>query len=354
MAKLKHLLRQTVLLFVRILPQAVIRRLIHRDVISVFYHAVSSGPMPHLEYLYPPIGAEQFEHDLLYLSNNFNLISYEQLQESVMMGGGLPPLALHLSFDDGYIECYTVVRPLLLKYKIPCTFFITTAWIDNQAMFQRNKLSLCIARVRDMEKNGQDHFLNKFNHSFGKAIVSFEEFSKVVRGMVKSGEGPIDQICDISGLNVANVLEETPLYMTRGQIKQLHKDGFTLGSHTRSHVKLVNLNAEEMEEEIVESSKIIQEICGSTIVPFSFPNSATGIDPKLLNDIRNRHPFLGLFFDTKGVRKDVPFIINRIWAEKSEWYQPKITPDRLAPVIRSAYQVEMNNLILSKARLFRH
>jgi peptidoglycan/xylan/chitin deacetylase (PgdA/CDA1 family) len=93
-------------------------------------------------------------------------------------------------------------------------------------------------------------------------------------------------------------------------------EGFTIGSHSMSHPKLGMLNPRLIEEQIVDSSMIIREITGASTIPFSFPNSAGGIDRKNLSRIRTRNPYLGLFFDTQNIQQDVNFMVNRIWVER--------------------------------------
>jgi peptidoglycan/xylan/chitin deacetylase (PgdA/CDA1 family) len=126
-------------------------------------------------------------------------------------------------------------------------------------------------------------------------------------------------------------------------------EGFTIGSHTRSHPKLVQVTPEQMEAEIVESSRIIQNITGTEIVPFAFPNTATGIDRKLLAGIREHNPFLGLFFDAKGFQEDVSFIVNRIWAEKPI-FSDKGVKTNLPYILKDAYQEFAYEKILGLAR----
>jgi peptidoglycan/xylan/chitin deacetylase (PgdA/CDA1 family) len=112
-------------------------------------------------------------------------------------------------------------------------------------------------------------------------------------------------------------LDEKQPYLTREQIRQMHAEGFTIGAHTLTHRKLVDLSNQEIETEIVESCQIVGEITGQEIVPFSFPHSAWGLDRAHLADIRTRHPKVGLLFDTKGLRQDAAFIQNRVWTERS-------------------------------------
>lgn len=71
-------------------------------------------------------------------------------------------------------------------------------------------------------------------------------------------------------------------------------------------------------------------------MPFSFPNTATGVDRNLLSQILFEHPSIGLFFDAKGLDLDREFIYNRIWVES-----PKLNAGGNMPlqhVIESAYQ----------------
>lgn len=315
---MKTFLRSLVQLLLRLTPLWVYRRIMLRDAVGVFYHSISERPLPHVEHLYPSVPLQRFEGALLYLKKSYALVSYQQLHQHVTQGDPLPKRAVHLSFDDGYAECFTLVRPLLLKYGIPCTFFLTTDLIDNRRMFYRNKVSLCIEHVNNLtlaEETVATAF-KALNQRLDLSIRTPDDFVTWIKPLVQGDEDLIDQVCSVLALDIPGYLAKQSPYLTRQQIKQMHADGFTIGSHTRSHPKLVQLSPIEMEAEIVASSQIVSEITGAEIVPFSFPNSGTGVERRLLADIRSRHPLLGLFFDTKGIRLDEDFILNRIWAER--------------------------------------
>lgn len=289
-----------------------------REAVGIFYHSISERPLLHVEHLYPSVPLQRFENALVYLKKHYTPVSYQQLHQYVTGGEALPKRAIHLSFDDGYAECFTLVRPLLLKHSIPCTFFVTTDLIDNRHMFYRNKVSLCIEHVNNLTllEETVSFTFKELNQQLDLSIRTPQDFVAWIKPLVQADEDLIDQVCSILGVDIASYLEEHSPYLTRQQIHQMHADGFTIGSHTRSHPKLVQLSPIEMEAEIVASSQIVADITGAEIVPFSFPNSGTGVDRRLLADIRSRHPLLGLFFDTKGIRLDEDFILNRIWAER--------------------------------------
>jgi peptidoglycan/xylan/chitin deacetylase (PgdA/CDA1 family) len=307
--------------------------LMPRDWLDFFYHAVSDQPMEHVRHLYPIVPVDRFEGALRYLREKYTLVSYVQLHAHRLGDSvqdlAFPDNAAHLSFDDGFQECFLVVRPLLLQHEIPATFFLVTDWIDNQAMFARNKVSLCLEYLQEQPQDVArlDRFMPPTRD------ISAIEW---LRDLTPADSALIDQVCATLGVDWQTFLAQRQPYLTSEQIQQMRAEGFTFGAHTRSHRKLMDLSPAEIETEIVASCRRVQDISGQDVIPFSFPHSAFGVSRQLLADIRQRHPFVGLLFDTKGVRKDVDFIVNRVWAERP------LTPARelhpLSEVLHHAYQ----------------
>ncbi|MEA3350727.1 MAG: polysaccharide deacetylase family protein [Chloroflexota bacterium] len=290
---------------------------LRRDWLDFFYHAVSDEAMGHVRNLYPVVPVAQFEETLHYLKQGRKFITYPQIHAHIIAGAPLPPKAAHISFDDGFAECFTLVRPMLQKFDLPGTFFVVTDWVDNGAMFPRNKASLAIQRFSESTRDEQVAMLAAMRQNLDAAFDSADSFVAWLKSLHVSDESVIDEVCRTLGIDIPEFLNQQQPYLTSEQIQQMHADGFTIGAHTRTHRKLMNLSDAEIETEIIESCRRVQEITGQEIVPFSFPHSAFGVSRQLLADIRARHPHVGLLFDTKGVRKDVNFIINRVWAERS-------------------------------------
>ncbi len=346
---MKKLLTSSLENISRIIPLGLYPKILRRDVIDFFYHAVSDAALPYVRQLYPVVPVADFEAALLYLKENFTFVDYPQLHAHIFEGAPLPPKAVHLSFDDGYAECYTVVRPLLLKHKIPCTFFITTGLIDNKILFYRNKQALCVERLLDPEFDFSPADFHPLAPA--QAASSLPEFIAWLKDLRLPDEAVIDAVCQILGVDWQSFLAENQPYLRRAQIQQMRAEGFTMGAHTLTHRKLVDLPHEEIETEIAESCRIVGEISGQEIVPFSFPHSAWGLDRGLLGKIRKQHPQIGLLFDTKGLRRDAAFIHNRVWAER-----PLTAARRLHPipeVLSKAYQEAWVEAVLGWGRKLR-
>ncbi len=332
----------------RSIPLSVYPLIIPREVVGVFYHAVSDERLAHIQHLYPPEPVARFEAALQYIQKNFTVVTSDAVEANRLHGQPLPARALHLSFDDGFAECDTVARPLLLKYKLPCTFFITSDWVDNTKMFYRNKASLCIERLAELEQDAAKMVFMSLNNALDIRLTSNQDFEVWIKALQRSDEPVIDMAFKMLGLDLKDYLETRKPYLTSDQIRQLHADGFEIGAHTRSHSKLALLSPDEAEAEIVESARFLQAITGLEKVHFSFPYSGSGLDRGFLAGVRERHPFLGLFFDTRDLRKDEPFIVNRIWAEKAAYRQAGAKTN-IPALLHAAYRAELYSAVHTKS-----
>jgi peptidoglycan/xylan/chitin deacetylase (PgdA/CDA1 family) len=300
------------------IPLSVHMSITKRDVLGFYYHVVSDESLPHIRHLYPYKSARMFENDLIYLAENFNPITYEQLAAHYSGGRRLKPKSVILTFDDGLSECYSVVRPLLLKHGIPCVFFITIDYIGNHRMGLVHKASLCIDLVISLEDQALSDVVKSVNDALGKELNSRLDLIHWIRSVAVREQSTVDYLCQLLEIDVPRYLETQRPYMSSAEIQRLVGDGFTVGAHSVSHRRFGSMTDAEVEEDIVASCKAIASLSGESQVPFAFPFSADGVSRDMLQDLRKRHECVGLLFDTKGIRPDRDFIINRMRADAPE------------------------------------
>lgn len=301
----------------RMLPLRTCQRLMPREVIGLHYHVVSERSLPHVRHLYRYKTPAQFESDLVYLKAHFRLLSYEQLLAGRDAGHGdnARPAAI-LTFDDGYRECFSVVRPLLLKHQVPCIFFLVTGFLDNQHLFYRNKASLCIAKAEELPAAEVQGRLGDLGWSAGVEIRGAGTLARWLLSL-DHADPALDRACALLDIDAREFLETARPYLMSAEVRTLAADGFTIGAHSKTHPVLGRLPARrEVEEEIVDSSRIIHEMIGSEDVPFAFPVTDEGVDRTFLEELRSRHPFLGLIFGTGRLRRDREFIVHRVPVER--------------------------------------
>src|SRR5438034_5421417 len=90
--------------------------IIRRDVVVFLYHLVGPPDLAHVRHIYSYKSPKAFERDLLYLALRFRMVSYDEIVSKRNRSGRQ---AAHITFDDGYAECDTLARPILLQRGVP-------------------------------------------------------------------------------------------------------------------------------------------------------------------------------------------------------------------------------------------
>ena len=318
------------------IPLRVLQRLAPRDVIAVCYHVVSDQQLPHIRHLYAYKSVDAFRQDLLFLRSEYRVIGYQELHDHRLAGKPLAPCSVHLSFDDGFAECDSVVRPVLVELGLPCTFFINTDFVDNRALFYRNQVSLCIDRLESLSPEERAAAVRQAAAQFGRELVSADDLLRWIGGLNHEDRAILDDLCQLLGVDCQAFLATRKPYLTHEQIRQMAAAGFTFGGHTRNHQRLTRLNSlDELNRQIVQSCQDVRDFTGQAIVPFAFPFMGAGIDRAALAQIRRDHEFVGLLFDTQKLRKDSDFMVNRICCDS-----PPASPagkSNLPTALRNAY-----------------
>lgn len=103
------------------------------DVPILMYHHVQ--PLAEAEKLgHAPLTVDRdiFEGQLAYLNEqHYTTITLDSLAKALQTHTSVPPRSIVLTFDDGYIDMYTYVFPLLKKYNIIGNFMISTGLLEN-------------------------------------------------------------------------------------------------------------------------------------------------------------------------------------------------------------------------------
>ena len=70
---------------------------------------------------------DEFIKQVDYLRENYSLVTNDEVADYVTKGTALPERACHLTFDDGFVEHYSIVFPILSDRRINATFFPPSA-----------------------------------------------------------------------------------------------------------------------------------------------------------------------------------------------------------------------------------
>ena len=83
--------------------------------------------------------------------------------------------------------------------------------------------------------------------------------------------------------------DPTRMYMNKDQISELIKEGWEVGSHTKTHPNLNSISIENITEEIADSKTVLETMFGIQVISFAYPYGL--FNKKLLNLVRDNYKY---------------------------------------------------------------
>jgi peptidoglycan/xylan/chitin deacetylase (PgdA/CDA1 family) len=241
----------------------------------LMYHRVAEEPTDHWGLA---VSAENFAEHLDLLSRTRHPVPLLQFVDR-MIAGTLPPDAVALTFDDGYVDNLTAAMPLLAAAGVPATVFLATGFIGNLAPFWWDELARLVLgtdapRCFEFELSGT---LVKFDcgHDAEDRVraraAMLERLYHPLRRLdaearsVKMGELR-------ESLGVKSCLPELGRPMTSDEVRAIGADGLvTIGAHSITHPLLPELDGAALQREIAGSKLACEALTGAPVRAFAYP-----------------------------------------------------------------------------------
>jgi peptidoglycan/xylan/chitin deacetylase (PgdA/CDA1 family) len=235
-----------------------------------------------------------FEDQVKRFVRHYEIISAEDLVNNNF--GRNSKEKLILTFDDGYLDHYKYVLPVLVKYKIKGTFYIPTQILEQDNLLDINKIHFLLATVNIddilselfqlLDKYRVDYKLDSNNQFLQKYAVPTrwdDRKTAFVKRMLQSGLPNLVRMKVLNNLYqelVANRVRIPPrLYLSRREIIEMSSIGMSVGAHTHNHLRLDTCSYKEQWFQISQSIEILKGIgIPSPQLSFCYPFGAFNKD----------------------------------------------------------------------------
>ena len=211
------------------------------------YHRVFSS-IEKIKYMGMPMDA--FEQQMIFIKDNFKVVPMTE-GIRVIREGDAKGMYAAINFDDGYMDNYLHAFPVLKKYSMPATIFLTADFIGRTHAFWWDEVFSAVSSGYNAGEEAAD-IVNK-----GLAAKKEEEIKSFIEGLKKKspGAGPA----------------EPSAMLGWDEIKNMAKHNISFGSHARTHRNLCLLDDDEIEDELAGSKKMIEDNAGLKVKEFSYP-----------------------------------------------------------------------------------
>ncbi len=180
----------------------------------------------------------------------------------------LPASPALVTFDDGYVDNYTLALPILKELGIPAIFFISTQAVEERKLGWWDLISYLLKKSeRDwIEFQGKRIELSKARDALRNELLQQMkwEASEVTAGLLSQ----LAEACEvplpgpeISGREL----------MSWQEIREAMNSGIAIGSHTHSHRVLATLDLESQQLELARSKLILEDKLGQPVRTLAYP-----------------------------------------------------------------------------------
>lgn len=219
---------------------------------------------------FPETSTHQFEKQIEYLARNYKIISMDEIIDRVIKREPLRRYVA-ITFDDGFKDNYKNAYPILKKYYVPATIFLTTGYIENRTipwfikfryMFMRTdktdlNLSLNRQIVLPMRTMWEKHTASERVMAYLKNCPDGKRLQLLDRLSMELA------VNDFKGLN--------DLMLSWNEIKEMSENGISFGAHTVNHPILTKIPLNKVEEEILQSKQTIEKRINKPVTGFAYP-----------------------------------------------------------------------------------
>lgn len=211
-----------------------------------------------------------FESQMQYLRQNYEIISLDELLGALQHRKSLPKKAIAITFDDGYRDNYLNAFPILRKYRIPATFFLTTGYIGVGKPFWWDTVGYLIynATVRRLELDELGTFSMTSTSDRRRTALTIED--KLERLPEERKNEQIKKLADICRAEIPADLGRQ-LVLSWDEVEEMQREGAQFGAHSVTHSVLTNLPLAQARWEIRQSKEDLEKRLREEVRFFSYP-----------------------------------------------------------------------------------
>jgi peptidoglycan/xylan/chitin deacetylase (PgdA/CDA1 family) len=260
---------------------------------------------------------QMFDRQMEYLSKHYHVITQGHFLNWLHSGGNLPDFPALITFDDGYRDNLAHALPILKKYDLPATIFLTSGYIGTSKGFYWDVSTYCFANT----KKRSAHLPIVGEKAWDDEATSKSVLSEWVETLKRVGEAEKQSAMQaLPSILEVEIPENTfeNVMLSWEEARSMQTDGITFGAHTVTHPILTRVPLEQAEQELTESKRQIEEKLGRSVETIAYPNGQEqDISPAVI-DAAKRAGFQAAFSLIAGpsslaeVRRD-PFSIRRIY-----------------------------------------
>lgn len=224
------------------------------------------------------IGTAMFERHLDLIGRRFRFVGLDEVGEAVRNGVAFNEPVAAVTFDDGYLDVFENAVPMLKRKGIPAAVFVVTDLVGRTAWQAHDKLYHLVEKAFTLWSDPRPRLHAMLadlglpaSHILRERCATRSPLHTVSALLPNLSRHDTGRVMNRLEWLVGNGFVNVPQTMSWPVLKDMLRDGFIVGSHTRTHVSLPMEPLDSAEDELAESKRILEQNLGTRIDHFAYP-----------------------------------------------------------------------------------
>lgn len=231
----------------------------------LYFHRVNDDNDP----FFPSISTELFEQEMRFVARQYKVVSLTEMLAG--LESGAPGKLLAITFDDGYQDNYRHALPVLERYGLPATVFLTTGVIDSGEPLWFEQLALALKKTKreyiDLEFDIPRRFRTQTQ---AERLDANDRIFRLLRSCPDRERR--EWLAGILRQLGVQDDERHGKMLTWDEIRLMQGRRIEFGGHTVTHPFISKLSSEQIAWEASECKRRIEAELQAPVDHFAYPN----------------------------------------------------------------------------------
>ena len=219
-----------------------------------------------------------FEDHIDWIGRHFDFVSLDEVGAHIESGEPFARPAAAITFDDGYCDVCEHALPLLERKGVPAAMFVVTDLVGRTDWQVHDRLYHLLDKAYGRWSDpwrGITRLLAAADLSAdtipGMKAASRNPYEAVTTLLPALSQARADRVMDVLDAQIGNGTAAVPRTVSWPMLVDMVRRGFTIGSHTKTHVWLANESDEKSFDELAGSKQVLERHLGVPIRHFAYP-----------------------------------------------------------------------------------
>lgn len=238
------------------------------------------------------VESDAFETQIRCLKEHFSVCSMEEILDCLKAGRPFRNGSCLITFDDGWRDNFVNAFPILERYGVPATIFLSTGFIGTGKRFWQERLSEELHRAWRPAGTDAEGKLRAVLNRYGIPTLSQTgsgDLKAMIDRIVQSRKRSLQKqnenlISDLAAAAAETTEERPPSFFGWDDARTMMGRGISYGCHGERHRILTGLAEEEVLREIQVSKEALETRLDVSPRAFSYPNG--DFTPRIAAQVR--------------------------------------------------------------------